>query len=204
MEIQEKPDGQESITGNTPDISEYLNFYVYGWVWFWDLGEKKAKLGHWLGVNCHIGQALSSYILKGNGKIITSTTVQNVTSKDASLPSTQKLMRIFDENVDNYLSTKSSKLTIDEEIDAARILDAEDPNNDDDFVFSCNENPESDSHESDMYNKFVGSAIQANQGGKLVRGHFKDRVRDDAGNLVGKQHQNPLVDTSRFDIQYNV
>ena len=40
-----------------------------------------------------------------------------------------------------------------------------------------------------MYNKFVGSAIQLNRGGKLVCGCVKDCVRDDAGNLVGKQYQ---------------
>ena len=69
-----------------PDISEYLDISVYDWVWFWDTGEKKAKLGRWLGVSHHIGQALSSYMLKGNGQIITSTTIQHVISKDILLP----------------------------------------------------------------------------------------------------------------------
>ena len=34
-----------------------------------------------------------------------------------------------------------------------------------------------------------------NRGGKLVRGHVKDHMRDDAGNFMGKKLQNPLVDT---------
>ena len=113
------------------------------------------------------------------------------------------MMRSFDTHVNNYLTTKSSTLMIDEEIHATRILDAEEPDNDDDFVFQCDDNPDIDSHDLDVYNKFVGSAIQLNCGGKLVRGRVKDRVRDDASNLVGKQHQNPLVDTSRYSIEYD-
>ena len=195
--------GWEAVTGNTPDISEYLDFDFYGWVWYWDLGDKKAKLGRWLGVNRHVGQALSLHILKGDGRIITSTTVQNVTQKDALLPAVQDMMRSFDSHANNYLTTKSSTLAIDAEIDAAMILDADKPDNDDDFVFQCDENLDIDSYDLDTYNKFVGSAIQLNRGGKLVRGRVKDRVRDDAGNLVGKQHQKPLVDTSRYSAEYD-
>ena len=43
-------------------------------------------------------------------------------------------MRIFDENVDNYLTTKSSELANDEDAHAAMILDVKEPNNDDDFA----------------------------------------------------------------------
>jgi hypothetical protein len=41
----------EQITGKTPDISEYLDFGFYDWVWFKEnagLGEN--KIGRWLGV----------------------------------------------------------------------------------------------------------------------------------------------------------
>ena len=103
------------------------------------MGGKKAKLGHWLGVNRHVGQALSLYILKGNGKVITSTTVQNIMQEDASLPAVQNMIGLFDSHINDYLTTKSSKLTIDEEILAARILDAAEPDNDDNFVFQCDE-----------------------------------------------------------------
>ena len=54
-------------------------------------------------MNCHVGQALSSHILKANGQIVTSTTVQNVTADDALLPSAQNLMTAFDANVNSYL-----------------------------------------------------------------------------------------------------
>ena len=42
----------EQLTGEAPEISEYLDFTFYDWCWYNDnewLGE--MKLGHWLGVS---------------------------------------------------------------------------------------------------------------------------------------------------------
>jgi hypothetical protein len=42
----------EKITGETIDISEYLDFGFYDWVWFREnTGLGKTKLGRWLGVS---------------------------------------------------------------------------------------------------------------------------------------------------------
>ena len=92
------------------------NFSFYGWVWFWEHGEKTAKLGCLFGVNRHVGKALSLYILKANDKIITCTTVQRVTSDDALLPAIQKLMAKFDSNVVGRLDSKLLTIEIDKEI----------------------------------------------------------------------------------------
>lgn len=36
-----------------------------------------------------------------------------------------------------------------------------------------------------------------------MRGRVKDSVNDDAGNLMRKQHVNPLVDTSCYAVEYD-
>ena len=43
--------GHEEITGETPDISEYVDFDFYDWVWYWDTPDKEnnPKIGRWLG-----------------------------------------------------------------------------------------------------------------------------------------------------------
>ena len=142
--------GWGSVTGNQPDISEYLNFNFYGWVWHWDWGAKKAKIGRSLGVNRHVGEALSSYILRANGKIVTCTTVQRVTEEDVLVPATQKLMAKFDAEVVDRLDSKSAKIKIDDEISAARILDAEDPEDDDKIIIECNTLEESDERDTEQ------------------------------------------------------
>ncbi len=194
---QQNRTGCESVNGNTPDISEFLDFKFYGWVWWWDLESKRPKLGRWLGCNRNVGQALASYVLKANGQIITSTTVQNVTVEDALLPPTQRLMKIHDANVGGYLDRGTSTASIDDEVDAARVLDAPD----EEFSFDIGQ-PEEDTHDVETYDEMVGAAIEVNRGGEAVRGHVIGRTHDDAGNLVGKHHPNPLVNTSKYSVEY--
>ena len=194
--------GWESVTGNQPDISEYLDFDFYGWVWHWDWGAKKAQLGRWLGVNRHVGEALSSYVLRANGKIVTCTTVQRVTDLDVLLPATQRLMALFDKEVVGHLDSKTAAIKIEDEVSAARILDAEEPEDDDKIVFECDTLEESDERDTEQYNAFIGSKFKTQRGGKQVHGRVKDRVRNEAGSLMGKHNANPLLDTSRYVVEY--
>ncbi|GFH55424.1 hypothetical protein CTEN210_11900 [Chaetoceros tenuissimus] len=49
-----KPGGRtgiEAVTGETQDISEWLNFEFYDLCWYWDSLESKRKIGRWLGVS---------------------------------------------------------------------------------------------------------------------------------------------------------
>jgi hypothetical protein len=50
----------EQITGETPDILEYLDFGFYDWVWYKDnAGLGKNKMGRWLGVAHRVGNLMS-------------------------------------------------------------------------------------------------------------------------------------------------
>ena len=50
----------EHIMGETPDISEYLDFGFYDWVLYNnDAGIGESQLGRWLGVSHKIGQLMS-------------------------------------------------------------------------------------------------------------------------------------------------
>ena len=54
----------------TPDISEYVNFHVYQWCYYWDDLEKEKKLAHWLGVAHLVGQSMCYWILVQSGNYI--------------------------------------------------------------------------------------------------------------------------------------
>ena len=72
----------EMITGDTPDISEYLDFSFYDWVIFKEntiIGE--TVLGRFLGVSHSFGNMLTYYVIKKNGEIFSRSTVQRVTSQ---------------------------------------------------------------------------------------------------------------------------
>ena len=50
----------EQLTGETPEISEYLDFTFYDWCWYNNNGGlEETKLGRWLGVSHRVGSLMS-------------------------------------------------------------------------------------------------------------------------------------------------
>ena len=69
----------EYITGETPDISEYLDFTFYDWVTYHaNEGLGELSIGRWLGVSHKVGQAVYYWILPVSGIMILCTTVQRL------------------------------------------------------------------------------------------------------------------------------
>jgi hypothetical protein len=67
----------EIITGETPDISEYLDFGFYDWVLFKEnAGMGDTALGSFLGVLHKFGNLLSYWILGHTGHVMSRSTVQ--------------------------------------------------------------------------------------------------------------------------------
>ena len=80
--------GIEQITGETPDISEWLEFGFYDTVRYWDVGANNKgtpKLGKWLGVAHRVGSALCYYVIGKGGKILARTTVQRVVADEIAM-----------------------------------------------------------------------------------------------------------------------
>ena len=54
----------EQLTGETPKISDYLDFTFYDWCWYNDnAGLEETKLGRWLGVSHDVGSLMSYWVL---------------------------------------------------------------------------------------------------------------------------------------------
>ena len=54
----------EYITGNTPDISEYLDFKFYNWITYRkNAGLDELSTWRWIGVSNKVGQMISYYVL---------------------------------------------------------------------------------------------------------------------------------------------
>ena len=69
------------VTGDTVDISEYLDFGYYDRVWYKEnSGLGPEKLGRWLGISHRTGRLMCYYILTQNGTVMSRTTVQRVTT----------------------------------------------------------------------------------------------------------------------------
>ena len=76
----------ENITGETEDISDYLDFGFYDRVWFNEnagLGER--GIGRWLGVSHRTGGAMSYWTLKANDYVVSRTTVKIITNLESDI-----------------------------------------------------------------------------------------------------------------------
>ena len=80
--------GYEEVTGQTPDISEWLDFEFYDLVWWldWpnepDFTENTGWLAWWLGVSHQVSSDLSYWVITESSKIISKTSVEHVTQDD--------------------------------------------------------------------------------------------------------------------------
>ena len=91
----------EVITGETPDISEYIDFGFYDWVTYRsNAGLGELSIGRWLGVSHKIGQLMSYWILTKHGKIISCTTVQRLTRLEQQADEWQARMRQYDLDIE--------------------------------------------------------------------------------------------------------
>jgi hypothetical protein len=101
--------GIEWITGEIPDISEWLDFDMYDLVWFWDNpnAENNPRLGRWLGVAHRIGSDWCYWVLDEQAHIMARTTVQHVTDLDRKNPETAEKIRVFGEDLDVRLSDEN-------------------------------------------------------------------------------------------------
>ena len=81
----------EALTGETPDISQYLDFGFYDRVWFKeDAGLGETKLGRFLGVSHNVGSLMSYWILPVSRIPISRTTVQRVTNLESQTEQCKK------------------------------------------------------------------------------------------------------------------
>jgi hypothetical protein len=93
--------GLEEIKGDTINISEWLDFEFYDYVWYWD--EKKSDMtddqrliGRWLEIAHCIGSNMTYWILTKAGHVIARLTVQHIITSDMTQPAVQQLVKDFD------------------------------------------------------------------------------------------------------------
>ena len=82
----------KALTGETPDISQYLDFGFYDQVWFKEdarLGE--TKLGRFPGVSYHIGYLMSYWVLPTSIILMSITTVQRVEKLESQIEQCKKI-----------------------------------------------------------------------------------------------------------------
>jgi hypothetical protein len=208
--------GYEDVIGETPDISEWLDFDFFDRIWYHDppgtmaeTTEEIRKLGRWLGVANRVGSALTYWVLTKAGKVIARSTIQHVTMQEELSEDIAQSIKLFDEMVTERLD--DTNFVIDNMIHGENILQDEDFETDDpaygdgsntltDAEYRMETKPperkEEDEIETEAYDKFIGAQVTVDFGTDgQKRATVKKRVTDYEGNLVGRKNKNPLLDT---------
>jgi hypothetical protein len=101
--------GYEEVTGQTPDISEWLNFGFYNLVWWLDRPTKPnftdamRRLARWLGVSHQVGSDLSYWLIAESGKIISKKSVEHVTRDDYLQADKKQEIETFNQTLETSL-----------------------------------------------------------------------------------------------------
>ena len=88
----------ERITGESVDISEYLDFGFFDRVWYKEnAGLGETKMGRWLGVSHRVGSLMSYWVLTEECRVMSRTTVQRVTNLEIQTDEVKARCQHFDD-----------------------------------------------------------------------------------------------------------
>ena len=181
----------EIISGNTPDISEFLEYEWYQPVWYYEpstFPEQEKHLARWIGIAHRVGQAMCYWLLPKSGIPIARTTIQAISEMELSQDNIKEQLKDYDEVIRQKLSTEN---------DLSPYIQLYREDCEDDLI-DDKELPESkevDSIEPDMYDELLMTQPMLIRDGRMERATIIGRKRDNDGNLIGEYDINPLSNT---------
>ena len=94
----------EKIHGRMPNITEYIQYQWFEWVWYSDVESSDDEdLGRWLGPALHAGRGHTSYILKRNGEVITRSSLRPMKEGEIDSPETKRRCEDFTKEMESHI-----------------------------------------------------------------------------------------------------
>jgi hypothetical protein len=197
----------EMVTGNTPDISEYISFQWYQPVWFFDntsFPEPTKHIARWIGVAHNIGQAMCFWVLPSSGVPIARSTVQSITEAELRDPSVQSRLQSYDKEIEQKLQTPTTddSIFIVEDTNERDELTNADEDGRYEPMEPAAEKPEADDYDEETYNRLVSAEVLLPKGDYEYIARVVGRKRDNNGNPIGQYNPNPLLDTTVLEVEF--
>ncbi|GAX09610.1 hypothetical protein FisN_38Lu038 [Fistulifera solaris] len=190
----------EIMTGETPDISEYIDFEFYDWVWYLNNPNDKEsppELGRWLGVSYRVGAAMCYFVLTQKGVVLSRSSVQPFNLQEQLSNEVRLRMEKFDTEINGRLDDKNY---ISNDITTG-ILYLED---DDPIVEGEEESPireADDVWDINAYDQYINAEILLPVGDGRIAGTVIERKRDSDGKPIGVRHLMPMMDTRLYNVK---
>ena len=197
------------LTGNTPDISEYIAYEWYQPVWYHDstsFPNTSKQIGRWIGVAHNIGQAMCSWILPASGVPIARSTVQPISKAELTTPIIAQQLETLDNTIATKLGNQSlSDDSLSFEIGSFELRQALQDADDDGYYIPAEpeaDKPEIDSFDEDTYSRFMSTEVLLPRGDYQYIAKVLGRKRDGDGNPIGQYHPNPILDTTVHEVEF--
>jgi hypothetical protein len=202
----------EVITGETPDISEYLDFGFYDFVFYKsEAGLGEVQLGRWLGVSHRVGQLMSYWILTPTCRVVSRTTVQRVTNLERQQDNIIARCKAFDELITEQLKDEKHVIAFDGQHKYLEPI-PEELETDQDYIHEMSKaiNDDSIPHEedrentADAYDSYLNMKLNLPRGDEddMKQGRVTKRLKDKDGQPIGMAHKNPLFDTRMYEVEW--
>ena len=198
------------LTGETPDISQYLDFGWYDWVWYrTNAGLDVPKLGRFLGVANSASNMLTFHILPESGIPIQAGTVQRVTEPEKQTDAVRERIKIFSNKIAEkfkegrlLLLEPNQKPNLD---DWSDLLET-DPDFAEEFnrLYDNEDVPEADdTFDPDAFDSFLGMELSVDRGDvHPMHAKVTKRLKDHRGNPIGTAHDKIMLDTRMYEVEF--
>ena len=204
---------QTTVTGETGDISNVWKFGWYEWCYFLESSEAfpqpKKCLARCLGPATGVGNEMSQWVLKENGKVVARRTVVPLTEAERHNPIEVTKRELFDRLIErrwgrslnqsgNFESSdvpgqeeeNTWEPYSDEEEQANKVHDMDDVT--DARGLLINQQP--------MYDKFLNLELQLHNG---MAAKVMKRITGESGEQVGLYDDNPMLNSIMYEVEFD-
>ena len=209
----------EKIHGTMPNITEYIQYQWFEWIWYADLRNPDDEvLGRWLGPASNAGTGHASHILTQKGRVITRSSLRPMKEGEMDRPETKRRCDDYTKEMesiignytaatfrahdlygpDPYENIFESDELDDENIIPQEVDDAGEPIHRaeaDDFL--ANDPPYAETTD-----EHLGIQLNLPYKGEMKRGTIVRRKRNESGELIGRAHENPILDTRLYEVDF--
>lgn len=144
----------ESVTGTTPDISEYVAFRFFQTVWHLnphDFPAPQRTIGRWLGVAHNVRQALCYWLITNTGHVLARSTVQAMSADELTNPIYKSQFAQFDTEMNAKLDRGQPHNTFIADVPSTRLFN--DHKEDYEPIEIDGLKPEIESFDADAYDR---------------------------------------------------
>jgi len=199
----------EMVTGNTPDISEYIAFKWYQPVWYYDnssFPDPTKHIARWIGVARNVGQAMCFWVLPASGIPIARSAVIAIEDVELRNPDIQTQLneydRIIEQKLGNDISLEEHLAFLVgtdeftqalEDLEIPEMYDPVDPEG---------EKPDIDDYDEETYDRFTSAEVVLPKGDYQYIARVLGRKRDSTGQPIGRYNKNPILDTTIHEVEF--